>query len=85
MCDAVELELLTSIHRSVNDDVKSNNELYGGKRIQEACNPFVLLRYCESSVIVILSERIQIDEERQTFEPERAGQRQRSMCSTRLQ
>ena len=58
------VELLTSVHRNMNDDVKPNDELYGGERIQDACDPLVLPRYRVSSVAVRVSERISILDER---------------------
>ena len=60
-CDGVEM--LTWIHCNRNDRVNSNTELYSGNCIQDACDPFVLLRYGVSSVVVKVSGRAQFDEE----------------------
>ena len=79
MCDGVEL--LTSVHCNMNDDVKSKNELHAGERIQDAGDPFVLPRYRVRSVAVGMSKRISVDEGHPTFESGRVGQRQKSPCS----
>jgi len=52
------MELLTLAYCGVDENVNSNNELYGSECIQEACNPFVFPRYRVSSVVVGMSEGI---------------------------
>ena len=71
VCDGVEL--LTSVDRNVNDDVKSKNKLYGGERIQDASDPFVLPRYRVSSVAVRMSKRIQSMEYTQPLSQDELG------------
>ena len=48
MCDGVEM--LTWTRCGPNKQVNPNTELYSGNCIQDACDPFVLLRYGVSSV-----------------------------------
>ena len=59
----------------MNKNVDSKAELYGGDCVQDARDPFILPRYRVSSGIVGMSEHAQIDEEHQTFESGRFGQR----------
>jgi len=57
------VEVLTCIHCSPNEQIKSNTEVHGGNRIQDARDPFVFVGYGVSSIMVEVSERAQIDDE----------------------
>ena len=59
----------------MNGHVSSDSELYGGDCVQGTRDPLVLPRYRVSSVMVRISDRTRIDEERQTFESGRFRQR----------
>jgi len=61
VCD--EVEVLTLVRCGPNDHVDPNTELHDANCIQNACDPFLLPRYSVNSVMVRVSERIQVDEE----------------------
>ena len=70
-----EVEVLTCAHYRANENLNSDTELYGDNCIQDAGDPFVLLRYRVSSVTIRINERTQNDEGHPTFELGRFGQR----------
>lgn len=81
MCD--EAGVLTWAQCSRNEHVNSNTELCGGNCIQDAGDPLVLPRYRVSSVMVRVSELVQVYQKRQTFESGKFGHTRESTCSTR--
>ena len=56
------VKVLTLGLYSVNERIESNTRLYDDNRIQDARDPFVLLRYRISPAMVKMSELVYVEE-----------------------
>lgn len=63
------------IQRGMDENIDPKTKLHGGGCVQDACDPFVLPRYCVSSGMARMSKNIRIGGKHQTFGSVQPGQR----------